>query len=88
MPLREVEPGIDVPEHPCAETGPGNSVLTPSLHWKAQGSTLLPSAQKRNFRRVWGWGPEEVSVTPTRFEMCNPITRQRDTLARIRQIAI
>ena len=88
MQFREVKPGIDVPEHPFAEMVWGNSVLTPSLQWKGQGSTLFPSAQKSNFRRVWGWGPEEKSVTPARLEMCNTITLQRDSLARIRQIAI
>ena len=87
MPLREVEPGIDVPEHPCAEMIWGLSVLTPSLHGKGQGSTLFSCAQKRNFRRVWGWGPEEMSVTPARLEG-NPITLQRDSLARIHQFAI
>jgi hypothetical protein len=52
MPLREGEPGIDMPGHPSAEMCLGNGVLTPSCHWKGQGGTLLPGAQKSNFRRV------------------------------------
>ena len=64
MPLREGEPGINMPDQPPAEMSLVKSVLTLSHHWKGQGSTLLPSAQKCNIRRVGGWGPEETSVTP------------------------
>ena len=93
MPLREVEPRIDVAEDPLAEMSAGNSVLTPRLYWKGQGSTLFPSAQKRNFGRVWGWGSEETLVTPERLEDMGDsiqVTLQRDTLvpALIRQIVI
>ena len=63
MPLREGEPGIDLPDQPCAEMSLVKSVLTPSHHWKGQSGTFLPLAHKRNFRRVGGWGPEEMSVT-------------------------
>ena len=82
MPLREGEPGIDVPDQPFAEMILVKSVLTPSHHRKGQGSTLLLSAKKRNFRRVGSWGPEDTSVTPAKFEMFNSITLQPEYLIR------